>query len=138
MRPCRKYELRLLEVVGQTLALLPCQNLFKSGRILVDFMLDMLVEVRHEGFEKGEEVLAVGGHVLDFVEIFLDLMAISQGLVPLNRDTHSHMLLAVHVGQLLSLLTKLLLHDRIHGQLLTDCMASESPGELVPPLDFLL
>lgn len=48
------------------------------------------------------------------------------------------MLLPVHVGQLLSLFAKLLLHDRVHSQLLTDRMACESPGELVPPFDLLL
>ena len=48
------------------------------------------------------------------------------------------MLLAVYVGQLLSLLTQLLLHNRIQGQLLTNSMACESPGELVFPLNLLL
>ena len=101
-------------------------------------MLDVLVEVRHNGVEEGEEVLIVRGHVLKLVEVFLDLVAVSHGLRSLNRCTHRHMLLSVHVGQLLSLLTKLLLHDRVHGQLLTDCMACESPSELVPPFNLLL
>lgn len=41
-------------------------------------MFDVLVEVRQEGFKKGEEVFVVRGQVLKLVEVLLDLVTVSQ------------------------------------------------------------
>ena len=43
-------------------------------------MFDVLVEVRQEGFKKGEEVFVVRGQVLKLVEVLLDLVTVSQDL----------------------------------------------------------
>ena len=139
MRACRNDKLGLLEIICQALALFPCQNIFKPRHVLVFLMFDMLMEVFQEGTEKREEVFAVRRHVLELVEVFLYLVAVSQGLVLSQHDTiYRHMLLTVHIGQLSSLLAQLLLHDWVQGQFLAHSMACESPGELVPPLNFLL
>ena len=95
MGACREDELGLLEVVGQIFAFFSREDVFKSRHILVLFMLDVLMEVLQEGGEKREEVLAVRGHVLQFVEVFLYLVTVSNGMILLHDDTHCHMLLAV-------------------------------------------
>lgn len=53
-------------------------------------------------------------------------------------ESHSLMLLSVHVGEVDAFLTHVLLHGWIHGQFLTYSVPSQGPGELVAPLDLLL
>ena len=78
MGACRNDELGFLKVIRQTLALLPRQNILKFGHVLLALMFNMLVEVRHEGLEQGEEVLVIRGQILELVEILLHLVFVYQ------------------------------------------------------------
>ena len=47
------------------------------------------------------------------------------------------MLLSINIGQIKTFLPHVLLHCRVHCQLLADSMSRQRPSELVPPLDLV-
>lgn len=68
-----------LEARGKIFRVGCCECLLQCGKVVCFFLHDVLLQVRHEGFESGLELGIMGWKVLKLVEKLLDLELLSRG-----------------------------------------------------------